>query len=92
MHCDKFEDIIKPVSEYDSVEKCKVCDKIMTRAFAPSKIHLYGTKVQDAYYNVGLGQVVKNDSHARQIAKDKNYIEVGNEKPEKHLKQKLQEY
>lgn len=90
--CQTSIDIIKPVSDYDRIENCETCGTLMNRAFAPRKIHLYGTAVQDAYYNNGLGCVVKNDKHARQIAKDRNLIEVGNERPEKHLKIKRQEY
>jgi putative FmdB family regulatory protein len=90
--CNKTWDVIKPVSEYQSIELCLDCGKVGVRAFAPKKIHLHGTSVQDAYFNVGLGKIVKNDAHARQIAKDKGFIEVGNERPEKHLSVKLSDY
>lgn len=89
--CNTATDVIKVVADFDRIESCEKCGTIMERQFRP-KIHLYGTAVQEAYFNHGLGQVVKGNSHAKQIAKDRKLIEVGNERPEKHLKVKLSNY
>ncbi len=79
----KFE-VIKRVSEYKDPESCK-CGYEATRVPFPTKIHLSGTAVQDKYFNHALGQVC-TDTEAKQIAKDRGMIEVGNERIEKHVK------
>jgi hypothetical protein len=56
----------------------------MERVFHPPQ--LIGTKVEDAYFCSGLGQVVRNSSHRKEIIRERGLIEVGNERPEKHLK------
>lgn len=64
----------------DRDEVHSACGGYMVRVFRP-KIYLAGTKVEDAHYHHGLGQVVKSTQHAREIAKSKGLIEVGNESP-----------
>lgn len=90
--CNREIDIIKRVSEFDRPENCEQCGSEMQRAFAPQKIHLYGTSVQDARWSPAFNQVVRNDAHERQIAKSRGAIEVGNENVHKHQKPKLQSY
>jgi putative FmdB family regulatory protein len=90
--CDQKFDIVKPVSDFDRQELCPTSGVTMTRQFAPSKIHLGKTAVEDAYFHPAFGQVVKGDSHAQKLAKERGMIEVGNEKPEKHLKPNLKSY
>lgn len=79
--CSKTFDVIKRVSEYDKEEKC-VCGSIAKRSFAPQRIHLYGTAVVEQEYNPGLGCIVKNKAHKKEILKAKGLEEIGNEKPE----------
>jgi hypothetical protein len=75
--------VIKSVREIDNPEKCpKGCAGASIRNFIPSRIHLSNTAVQEATYNPGLGQVVRNKSHLKEICKEKNLIELGSEKPE----------
>lgn len=82
--CGKRFDIIKAVSEIDRIELCSHCTKPMRIVFhAPQ---LVGTKVDDAYYCPSHGQVVKSAAHSRELAKHKGWLEIGNERPEKHLK------
>lgn len=38
-----------------------------------------GTKVKDAEYNPGLGKVIKNDHHKKEILKEKGLVEIGND-------------
>ena len=90
--CGKSFDITKPSTEYDRQELCPTSGVTMVRQFVPTKIYLGKTAVENAYYHPALGQVVKGDSHAQQIAKSKGWIEIGNEKPEKHLKPNVQSY
>ena len=90
--CTRSVDVIKPVSEFDKEELCDLCHTKMIRAFAPQKLHLFNTAVQDAYFHPALGKVVRGDNHAKKLAKEKGMIEVGNERPEKHLQPKLNSY
>lgn len=90
--CNQATDVIKAVADFDRQEQCDVCSTIMIRDFAPKKVHLYGTAVQNAYMHHGLGQVVRSDSHAKQLAKDRGWVEIGNENPHKHQKPRLKSY
>lgn len=90
--CSATFEVIKPLKDFERQEMCPTSGVTMTRAFAPQKLHLYGTAVQDAYFHPALGSVVKGDTEARQIAKNRGLIEVGNERPEKHLKPQLSSY
>lgn len=76
-NCNHEELIYKRISEYNRPEHCPKCKTEMTRLISPG--YFYGEKVEEAYFNHGLGQVVKNAKHASQIARDKGLIEVGNE-------------
>jgi putative FmdB family regulatory protein len=82
--CDSRVDVIKSVREIDKKESCKTCGTIMTRAFAPRKIHLSGTAVQEKKWQPSLGRPA-TDNEMKQAAKDKGWIELGSERPEKHL-------
>lgn len=89
--CDTHVDVVKRVEHINRQEKCSICDTIMTRAFAPSKIHLSGTAVQEKKWQPALGRAA-TDNEMRAEAKAKGMIEVGNEKPERHLKVAETEY
>jgi len=91
--CHRHWDVIKRVSEMDAEETC-VCKAIGVRQFIPQKIHLSGTKVEEAEFNPGLGCIVKNKNHRKELAKQKGLEEIGNEKPEtihKHFDQRRSE-
>jgi putative FmdB family regulatory protein len=83
-------DVVKAVSDFNRPESCERCGKEASRVF--TRTQLFGTRVEDYSFNHGLGCVTRNSAHARQLAKDKGLIEVGNEKPEKHLKPTLLSY
>jgi putative FmdB family regulatory protein len=92
--CGNTFDVIKHVAEIDIAEYCPKCKQIAVREFAPARTHLMNTKVEEAYYNPGLGCVVQNKSHLKQICKDRHLEEVGSEKPEvlhKHFDTKRKE-
>lgn len=63
----------------------------MIRAFAPRKIHLSGTAVQEKKYQPALGRAA-TDKELASEAKARGWAEVGNERPEKHLKPAEVEY
>ena len=78
--CDLSFDVIKTVEDRDSPEVCVSCKELAKRAFVPSRVHLTGTRVEDAEYNPGLGCITRGKKHRDEIAKQKGLIEVGNEK------------
>lgn len=91
--CNKTIEISKHHTEIKNPEYCKICNTEMKRLFTLPKIYLSNDiKVQDPYFSPSLGVVVKDDKHARRIAKEKGLIEVGNEIPSKHIKRRYQEY
>ena len=85
-------DVVKPLADYDKIEHCGKCGNSMQRAFAPQKIYLSGTAVQDRRWSNAFGQVVRSDAHERQIAKERGAIELWTENPHKHLKPNLKSY
>lgn len=85
----KFE-VAKPVSDYNREELCPVSAVTMVKCY--SKTQLYNTAVQEPYYSPAHGKWVKGRLQERELAKRKGWIEVGNERPEKHLKPERLEY
>lgn len=79
--CKQEFDVIKRASDMERPELCK-CGAQATREFVPSKVFFNGTKVEHAEYNPGLGCIVRNTSHRKEIARSKGLEEIGNEKPE----------
>jgi hypothetical protein len=59
-------------------EKCGIIGKRIIASFS-----FYGAKVEDPYYNKGLGMVVRNNKHAEAEAKARGMEPVGNECPNK---------
>lgn len=88
--CNTEWEVIKPVAEIDSPETCEKCGALGKRQISGGQ-HIIGAKVQDPYFSHALGEVVKNDAHARKIAKQKGMIEIGNES-QTHLKPTLHKY
>lgn len=82
--CGHGDEIFKSISEYDREEACAECKTPMQRLI--SKGHFLYAEVQEAYYNHGLGCVVKNRKHKDELAKRKGLIEVGNDKPTEDIK------
>ncbi len=75
-------------------EKCSRCGREAKREFVPSRVYFNGTSVQHAEYNPGLGCVVRNSSHRKELCKIKGVEEIGNEKPHslhKHFDKKREE-
>ena len=74
-------EVIKPISEYNSPEKCEKCKKSAIKLVS-SGIFFTGTKIEDAEWNPGLGIITKSKKHRDEIVKRKNLIEIGNENPD----------
>jgi hypothetical protein len=65
----------------ENPEYCEKCGTLATRYI--STTHFYGARVEDAYFNKGLGMVVRNTKHAEAEAKARGLEPVGNECPNK---------
>lgn len=74
--CNNRFEVVKRVKEFDKPELCK-CGFEAKRQIARRQF-FYGAKVEDAEYCPAVGQVVKNNKHRRQIAKQRGWEEVGN--------------
>ena len=91
--CKHVFDVIKRVADLDVNEFCLKCESPAERQFT-AHIHIMGAGVEHAEYNPAFGQVVKNKTHRKELAKRKGMIEIGNEKPEtihKHFDQGREE-
>lgn len=82
--CQAEAELTLSVHELDSTKvECKVCADQMVRKYEP--IATWTKKGADVpYFHHGLGCVVRSDSHAKRIAKERKLIEVGNEDVNKH--------
>jgi putative FmdB family regulatory protein len=77
--CKHETEIIKSISNYDRDEPCGECGELMDRLI--SKGHFLYAEVQEAYFNHGLGCVVKNRQHKAQLVKERGLVEMGNDRP-----------
>lgn len=74
----KFE-VIKPLSEIDRREACPTCSSLETARYI-ARTHFYGASDWDkAEWNPAFGQIVRNASHRRQLARERGMEELGNE-------------
>lgn len=74
-------DVIKPISQLDEPERCEKCDALGERK--PVRVNFNGAADWNTQtWNPALGCYTKNTLHARKIAKDRGYEEIGNEKPD----------
>jgi len=71
-------DVVKTVAEIDQPEHCDKCHSIGNRFIG--RTHFYGASDWDkAEYNPGLGCVVRNASHRKEVAKRLGVQEIGND-------------
>jgi putative FmdB family regulatory protein len=82
--CDLEFETIERISEYSGHKSCTQCGNHCIRLFSKVRIHLTGTAVEDAQFNVGLGKVTKSKAHREELAKQLGVVEIGNDfqKPE----------
>lgn len=79
--CGNQWDVIKRVADIDEVELCDKCQRLGDRQI--SRTSFAGAADWNTqHFSPALGKVVKNNREARQLAKDRGMLEVGNEKPE----------
>ena len=86
--CGNEFDVIKRLSEIERVERCELCQRIATRTIALSNIAAMSAGDWNRQsFNPAFGKVVNSKAHQREIlakykGEGKEFIEVGNEKPE----------
>jgi putative FmdB family regulatory protein len=76
--CGEEFEVVKSVRFIDTPEHCPKCDKVAQRVMS-SSVFFIGAKVEDAEYNPGLGQVIKNRKHRDEVARQKGLVEIGNQ-------------
>lgn len=81
--CQLEEEIIQSIKEYTGHWTCPQCGKPGRRSFKYCSFNFIGTKIEDAEFNPGLGQITKSKRHRDEIAKKMGVVEVGNENPDK---------
>jgi hypothetical protein len=89
--CNEETEVEKPLSDLNRPEICD-CGQKMARMIS-EKVSFKGEKVGEnqSYYHPALGCEVRSEAHARQIAKSKGLVEVGNESQD-HLRPKTASY
>ena len=83
--CEKCEiefEVIKSIKEYDGKDECPACGNVGRRIFS-CQVHFVGTKIEDAEFNPGLGQITKSKRHRDELARKLGVEEIGNEKPDR---------
>jgi predicted nucleic acid-binding Zn ribbon protein len=78
--CENDEVVIKPASDYNKSEFCQFCQLEMIKVFSKTQIICDKSSYE---YCHSLGQIVKNNRHRRELAKERGMVEVGTETPEK---------
>jgi putative FmdB family regulatory protein len=78
-------EVIKSVARIDDPEPCPECSSEETGRYL-TPCSFFGEKVEDAEYNPALGCIVRDSKHRKQLAKERNLIEIGNESPEKYCR------
>ena len=91
VECDRETEVEKSLEHIDRPETC-VCGHRMNRMIS-EKISFQGEKVAEnqTYFHPALGVEVNSDAQARQIAKQRGMIEIGNDSQD-HLAPKTQSY
>lgn len=79
--CNLVTTLYRPAEEYDHPAICGHCQSADTRLMISGGLGFFGTKIEDAEYNPGLGCITKSKRHRDEIAKRKGLIEIGNENP-----------
>ena len=77
-------DVIKSVRHIDDPENCEKCSTAGRRII--TRTHFYGASDwNNQRYSPALGRVVNSSLEERKLAKERGYIEMGNECPNKTI-------
>ncbi len=75
--CGKQFDVIKSMHDASRKESCPKCNHTAKRIYTAPQLVVRNDEPE---YNPALGCVVRNSKHRKEIVKQNNLIEVGNEK------------
>lgn len=75
-------DVVRGFKDMEMPDPCTKCGGEALYQFAPTRILFSGAAVVNAEYNPGLGCIVNNSNHRKELIKQKGLIEIGNENPE----------
>lgn len=81
--CNVIDEIIRHHMDLEEPVICPDCNSEMKRHYVPVTVKTQGESIP--YFHPALGQMVKSDSDAQDIAKSRGLVEVGNEDVEKHI-------
>lgn len=82
--CTIITEHIGKIGQAPEYVSCTMCGKKANRQFSIPQ--LIGTSVETPQYNPAFGQIVKNSKHAKELAKKRGMVEIGNEPVDKMLK------
>lgn len=77
--CDLEYETIESIKERQGPYKCTQCGNQCIRSFKRCKFHFTGTKIEDAEFNPGLGQITKSKAHREELSKKLGVVEIGND-------------
>lgn len=77
--CDLEFETVESIREYTGCKTCDQCGNPTRRIFKNCSFHFTGTKIEDAEFNPGLGQITKSKRHREELAKKLNVVEIGND-------------
>ena len=80
--CERYFEVVKTVAEMPNPEVCPDCGSPAKKLFSVPMISPSASDWGKEEYNPGLGMVIKNARHRKEMAKRKGVEEIGNEKPE----------
>jgi putative FmdB family regulatory protein len=80
--CNAIDEIIRHHMDLADPVVCDECGSVMERKYTPPNIQTQGESIP--HFNPALGMMVRSDSHAREVAKQRGLVEVGNEDVHKH--------
>lgn len=93
--CNSEFEVIKSVRMIDDPEKCEACGSLNTEREIAQNQSFYGAGDWNTQtFNQSLGCYVRSQNHARKIAKEKGFEEIGNEdcgKIERHFERNREE-
>lgn len=81
--CDLDFEVFKNMSEHKPKEPCPQCKNLSAQDLSRCRPMFTGASVKDAYKCPALGQIVKSDSHRKDLARKLGVEEIGNEKPDR---------
>ena len=80
--CNAIDEVRRHHMDMDEPVHCPDCNGAMKRHYTPPVVKTQGESIP--YFHPTLGQLVKSDAHAAEIARSRGLVEVGNEDIHKH--------